>query len=86
MGAASSALVSMRTPSCPASEAAQPCRKVRLPGMRWYSSSLSIFGQPIQTTSAPVSSLRAHTASAKGPSVSPSSFAVVEFSFRFCLL
>ena len=34
IGSASSALVSMSRPlSSPASETAQPCRKVRLPGM-----------------------------------------------------
>ena len=37
----------------------------------------SILGQPIQRTSAPVSSFRAQTASAKGPSVSPSSRSMV---------
>jgi len=45
-----------------------------------------MLGQPIQITSAPVESLRAHTASENGPSVSPASFAEEELASKSCLL
>lgn len=58
---------------CPTSAAAQLCRKVRLPGMDWYTCSLSTLRQPTQITSEPADSLQCPRGQQQGTVRTPDS-------------